>query len=233
MPIVTDWDLKLDVDGVLRGQGADPAAIRARSPHLVETAEQALDEARPLLQPQVLFERFPVEALRHEKLQLKGGGSLQGSLIAQHLGQAHEVIVLLCTTGTALENLVSAAMSGDQMLYGLALDGVGSAAVEALANQACRRFELEAEAQSYQTSIPLSPGMMGWSVAEGQPQIFNLIDAAAIGVTLTGSSIMVPRKSLSMVIGVGEAISIAGRTCDYCAMKDTCRYQDHYESAHG
>lgn len=233
MPVVTDWDLEIDVDGVLRGQGADPAAIRARSPHLVETAAQALDESRPLLRPQVIYERFPIEVLRHEKLQLAGGGSLQGPLIAQHLGRAREVIVLLCTTGTALENLVSAAMSGDRMVYGLALDGVGSAAVEALANQACRRFELEAEAQGYQTSIPLSPGMMGWSVADGQPQIFSLIDAGAIGVTLTGSSIMVPRKSLSMVIGIGENIGIARRTCDFCAMKDTCRYQDHYEPAHG
>jgi len=36
-------DLNLTVDSVLRGQGADPDVIRSRNPHLVDTAEKALD----------------------------------------------------------------------------------------------------------------------------------------------------------------------------------------------
>ena len=38
MSILTDWDYHLDVDGVLKGQSADPAVIRKRSPRLVEIA---------------------------------------------------------------------------------------------------------------------------------------------------------------------------------------------------
>jgi pseudouridine-5'-phosphate glycosidase len=30
MPILKDWDLIIDADQVIRGQGADPAVIRSR-----------------------------------------------------------------------------------------------------------------------------------------------------------------------------------------------------------
>ena len=103
MPTLNTWQLSIDVDSVLRGQAADPVAIRARSPHLVEVAGRALEEGQPLLRPFVLCRRLDVESLRHERLALAGGGSLSGSLIAQHLGPAKHVVVLLCTIGSALE----------------------------------------------------------------------------------------------------------------------------------
>ncbi len=227
MPVLDGWDLELDVDAVLRGQGAEPAAIRARSPLLVETAARALEEGLPLVEPVVVYHRLPVESVRHERLTLAGGGVLSGSLIGQHLAPAEEVIALLCTVGEALEQHAAEMMS-TQIVYGLALDGVGSAAVEALANAACRRFELEAAEHAMQTTIPLSPGMLGWPVEQGQPEIFSLLDGQAAGVRLTESQIMIPRKSLTMVLGIGPDVSTGGRTCDYCSLRETCRYQEHY-----
>lgn len=231
MPTLGGLEIAFDADAVLRGQGADPAVLRQRSPDLVQLAEQALQEGLPLLEPQVAYRRCAVEQMRHERLLLEGGGFLSGSLIAQHLGGAREVIVLVCTVGAALEEYASEVMR-DDILRGLALDGVGSAATEALANAACLHFEREAQAAGLQTSIPLSPGMLGWTVDEGQPQIFSLIDGGEIGVTLTESAVMIPRKSLSMVLGIGPQM-VAGRTCDFCTLRETCRYQEHYTPAAG
>jgi len=70
--------------------------------------------------------------------------------------------------------------------------------------------------------------MVGWPVDKGQPQIFTLLDAAEIGVKLTPSYLMLPRKSLSLAIGIGSNVLVEGTTCDYCTMKDTCQYQNHY-----
>ena len=75
--------------------------------------------------------------------------------------------------------------------------------------------------------------MIGWPVNEGQPQIFNILDDPQMNVRLTEYGLMMPRKSLSMVQGFGKDMKIIGRTCDYCAMRETCRYQDHYEAGHG
>lgn len=73
-----DWELQVSVDQVLRGQGADPEAVRRRRPALVEAAEWALGEGQPLLRPAVLLEELVVEELRHEWLSLAGGGRLKG-----------------------------------------------------------------------------------------------------------------------------------------------------------
>jgi hypothetical protein len=227
MTLLTDWTLSLDADQVLRGEGADPAIVRERRPSLVEVAELALREGERLLQPTVAYRRLRVDGLRHERLDLEGGASLKGALLAQHLAAAEEVVLLLCTIGPALEARVAVAI-GDDPVFGLALDGVGSAAVEALATIACRRFEEEAGAAGRQASIPLSPGMIGWPVEQGQPQIFALLDPAEAGVSLTANAMMMPRKSLSMVLGLGEQVRTAGTACDFCSLNATCRYQDHY-----
>jgi hypothetical protein len=37
---------------------------------------------------------------------------------------------------------------------------------------------------------------------------------------------MIPRKSLSMVVGVGPEMVQGASACSYCSMQATCRYQD-------
>jgi hypothetical protein len=231
MPVWNNQDLDFDVDAVLRGQGADPKAIRERSPRLVDLAERALEEGISLLEPSTLFRELNVETLRHERLILDDGSTLSGTLIAEHLGPADRVISILCTVGEALE-VHAGEVSQENIVYGLALDGVGSAAVEALANAACKHFEDQAVELGYQSSIPLSPGMVGWPVEKGQPEIFEILDPERINVHLTEYGIMRPRKSLTMVLGLGPRMKTGGRTCDFCAMRETCRYQDHYVPHH-
>jgi hypothetical protein len=223
---LTEFDLMLNADQVLRGQGADPEKIRARSPKLVQAAEEALEIGVTLLEPQVLYQEYPVEAVRHRQLHLSNGGVLQGELVVRHLAPADTVIVMLCTIGERLEK-VAAEVASSNMIEGLALDGVGSAGVEALANLVCHDFEIQAKQAGLQTTIPISPGMVGWDIEEGQPQIFALLDAQQVGVTLSPHSyMMMPRKSLTLVIGVGANVQVGGSTCDYCTMRETCQYRE-------
>jgi len=227
MPILRDWNLEIDVDMALRGQGADPRAIRARNPELVAVAEQALAEGLPLLKPAVAYRQLEIESLQHERVMLAGGVYLSGTLVAQHLGSAEQVVVILCTIGDALEKRVSKLFASDSP-SALALDGLGSAAVEALATAACNHFEGLAAAEGMQATIPLNPGLTGWSVEEGQHELFALLDGSQIGVTLTPSSLMIPRKSTSLVLGLGHDLASNSKPCDYCNMHETCRYQDQY-----
>jgi len=227
LPLLKDIEFEIDVDHVLRAQAADPKVIRQRSPHLVKVAEKALEVGFPLLEPLVLYEKLMPESFKHETLKLSNGGKLGGQLVAQHLPPAEEVIVILSTVGFRLE-AHSVELVKTDPVAGLALEGVGSAGVEALANAACNYFEMQALEEQKKTTIPLSPGMAGWPVDQGQSEIFSLINSSEINVTLTASHLMLPRKSLSMVIGIGENILAEGTTCDYCNMKETCRYQDNY-----
>jgi len=230
--VIKEWrvdELEIDVDAVLRGQGADPAIIRERSPRLVTIAQQALDQSLQLIEPRVLIRKLKVSRTLHDSMELAEGQKLTGPLVTGHLVGAQNVVVAVCTVGEKVDGYASQVMD-DDLVLGLAVDGVGSAAVEALANAVCRQIEQEAVENGLQTTIPLSPGMIGWSVEEGQPAVFNLIDPEQIGVRLTPYFLMIPRKTLSMIIGIGPNISSGARICDYCSMRETCRYQDHGEA---
>jgi len=132
----------------------------------------------------------------------------------------------VCTVGAAIDERISALMPRDPA-FALALDGFGSAAAEALGTELCARLERDASRVGHCTSIPISPGMVGWPVDVGQPQIFSNLDAEAIGVVLNDGVQMIPRKSTSLVLGFAPTPFEAGTPCDFCALRNTCRYQHH------
>ncbi len=233
MPILTQWQFELTADEVLRAQGAEPEAILARRPSFRNVTEKAIALGLPLLQPRVLIEEFAIKQLTHERIELDTDSNaprksyLTGPLITQHLGRAKKVIVVVCTIGIQLDEMVSS-MFKTNPLMAMALDGVGSAAVESLGIQACNYLEDRARLKGLNTTIPLNPGMIGWPVERGQPGLFTLIDSERIEVSLNESCMMTPNKSLSMVLGQGEDVSPIGTACDFCSLNDVCKYQAHY-----
>ena len=238
MPVLQDWTIQLKADDILRLQGADPDLVRQRRPFLFEIAQWAVQEGTPLLVPQVLFYEFKVRSLTHERLYMNGSGAqsrqhyISGPLVSKHLLGAQVIIAMLCTIGDQLEETASAVMQEDP-LRGLALDAAGSAAAEVLATSASFYFESLAAKRGLQTSIPLNPGMIGWPVEVGQPQVFDLLaDEQSLNpdfkVALTTSHLMMPRKTISLALGQGVNLNRQGKICDFCSMNETCRYQDHY-----
>ncbi len=227
MPDLENLRLEFDLDAVLRGQGADPSVLRARRPALVQLAEQALQEGLSLIEPLVSYKEYTVKAIQHDRMIFNEGGFLTGKLPVQHLAKAQVIYVVLCSIGSSLERY-SSEMWDSSATYSLALDGVGSAAVEALANAVCRNLEDKAAEHGWKSSIPLSPGMIDWSVMEGQPQIFSLLESEDLSVKLSEGFIMTPRKSLTMVLGAGLDLITQGSTCDYCNLRDVCRYREKF-----
>jgi hypothetical protein len=222
---ITGWQLDIDADMILRGQGADPAVVRQRRPRLVEIAEQALVEGLRWSQPAVVYRILEVESLRHETMTLQGGGKLKSGLIAEQLSQARQVVLIVCTLGDGLEKRISLLMQSDSLL-GFALDGFGTIAMEVLGAAICAKLEVEARDRGEYTSIPLSPGAIEWPVDVGQTQIFSILDTRSINVVLNEGFQMIPRKSTSMILGIGSIPFSAGRPCDFCGLRETCHYQN-------
>ena len=221
---ITFESLKVDADAVLRAQGADPATVRTRSRRLVAHAERAVAEGAALLAPMVAQDRRAVVAVRHDQIRLEGGALLTGPLVTRELGAAQEVVAIIVTIGDRLEALVSNLIAAEPA-FALALDGFGSAAVQAIADTACDWIRVEASVAGMQTTLPLSPGMVGWDLGTGQRQIMALLGESNANVQLTPSDLMLPQKSLSMVLGIGVEVTAEGSTCDHCNLADTCRHR--------
>ncbi|MFZ2058158.1 MAG: hypothetical protein WAV54_12195 [Acidimicrobiales bacterium] len=183
------------------------------------------------LQPVVVSGSLPVREFRHERVRLEHG-HLSGPLVAEHLHAAQLVMVAVCSIGPGVEETASECLAEDRAIA-VALDAFGSAAIDLLSQEMCQRVDEGAKAEGLRTTVPLSPGLVGWPVASGQHQIFALVDAASAGVSLSEWYMMVPNKSTSMAIGIGADVEHAGESCDYCSMAATCRYREEHMSNHG
>jgi hypothetical protein len=67
--------------------------------------------------------------------------------------------------------------------------------------------------------------MEGWAVDPGQREIFSMVDAAPLGVSLAPTLEMTPLKSTTSIIGIGPDLQPIGAICDYCSLRDTCRHR--------
>lgn len=221
MEIWTDFDLTLSVDDVLRGEGMDPVIGRAKQPALVKAAEEARRVGLAKIHPIAAVCEAMVREHRHEQLRLEGGRLLTGPHAARHLAGAERVAAAVCTIGAELENFAAAQKS---MALGLALDGLGNAAVTLVGQQVCERIGGRAQVQGLMAGAPLSPSEPEWPVETGQPQVFALADPAAAGVRLTEGGMMAPKKSISFVVGIGMRVAQAN-LCELCSMRERCRYR--------
>jgi hypothetical protein len=217
------FELQVDVDHVLRGQGMDAGLIRARRPALVLLAERAISEGMPLVRPQVRQRTLRVDGLRDQCLELEGGFTLSGPLVARHFARASQVALVVCTIGSQLEERMAQVVEDDPA-FALALDGFGTAAAETLATSACAQFS-ERAAGGLCATAPIGPGLPDWPVDEGQPELFAALQLDPAIVRLQPGGIMAPRKSISFAIGFGvQPVSgdLSNSACSLCYLSATC-----------
>jgi len=97
----------------------------------------------------------------------------------------------------------------------------------------CERVDSSAEAEGLGTTIPLSPGLLGWPVAIGTAPDLRALGHRLGRCQVDRGYMMIPKKSTSLVIGVGTDVEHVGESCDYCSMAATCRFREEHISHHG
>jgi len=112
---------------------------------------------------------------------------------------AEKVALCLCTIGPDLEDEINQLMEKNEMVRALILDSLGSEAAEEVAIQSDRRLADMARELRFWPSKRYSPGYGKWDVKE-QKYIFQVLPGKDIGVSLTESCMMLPRKSVSFRI---------------------------------
>ena len=132
--------------------------------------------------------------------------------------------VLLCVTLSAEADKLIRFYEAEGMEKALIADSLASAAVE----QVCEIAEAEIQRQvgEYHYTWRFSPGYGDFPL-DIQGEFLKVLDAPArIGVNVTDSLILIPRKSVTAVMGVSEREIPKGRRgCISCNMKDRCQYR--------
>ncbi len=225
MPVIENIHLNLKKNEVLR-RGGFRGYSRAR-PEIRKLAEELLEDAgtASLLKPVATYDTYPVTGIAPERVSLEGGAAVNGTLLPSTFPQARELVAIVCTIGPGLEKKVTEYSRGGETLRAMLLDGIGSAAVDTLVIEVCHGIAEEASRRSLQAGSPVAPGMPGLDITE-QRNILELAHAVEIGVSLTSSGIMVPRKSTSIVLALGPKMKTwtQAEICGNCNLRETCPY---------
>jgi len=217
-------DMTLDINAVLRGQGADPAVVADRRPVLLKIAQTALDIGQPLINPDFFSRSLGIISFENKRIILEGEININSGKIAKLLCGADAVEAVICTIGEQLEKL-SAELFGSDPSLALALDGLANAAIDQMMEKICCDLEVEALAEGLKISTPVSPGSSEWPLEIGQPVLFGAIKPDPNVIRLSESFLMIPKKSSSFIVGIGKDITKQGKTCDHCSAQKTCRYR--------
>ena len=149
---------------------------------------------------------------------------LPGQDLKHHLKDCRRAAIFCATLGVEADTLIRRAESRRDMAKALALDCVATAAVETL----CDRIELELQGQFPGCFFPFrySPGY-GDLPLEVQGSLLALLDAQRrVGLTATSTHILIPRKSVTAILGVADGpIERHQRSCLGCPARESCHYR--------
>lgn len=228
MPIIRDISLSLKTREVLRRQGLGRGAKVRPEIEILIRELLASGKKTSLLEPAVVYEFYKVGSMNGSQISLEGDNVIHAPLLPAIFPEAKEIAILLCTISPKLEKQVTNYSKNRAALQAMILDGIGSTAVDELVSEALRLIAAKVSSRGYETSSPVNPGMPGFPLTE-QWNLLSLVNADEIGVRLTASGVLVPRKSTSMVIGIGPKMTrwTQAEVCARCNLKETCHYKIH------
>jgi hypothetical protein len=225
MPVLDYVNLKPDIEHVLIRAGAkDNPQAKTRIVSTVQELLLYVDKAG-LLSPAICYEYYDVEEIEKNKVILDNDISLYIPMRIFKNYKIRSIVVVICTIGLSLEQETSKMFNQGQPFRGYLLDNIGNTAVDMLSQTACNIIEAEAISRNIKTSSPVGPGMFSIPVTE-QPKLIALARADRIGISLSAACEMIPRKTVSMIIGMGNTMPLWSKAhvCKTCSLSKTCQY---------
>ena len=190
--------------------------------------EQAVQECVQKLSPAYVWEVFPVQTLpEQEGFWLEGTQvHLTGRSIGRHLQGAKKAVLLAATLGVQAERLL-AGLQRMNMTQALITEAVCTEAIEKTCDAAEQEIRELAQKEGFYTKFRFSPGY-GDLPLEVQPELLKALSAMkTIGLGCNESFLLIPRKSVTAVVGFFEEppAGTLRQKCQACTLAANCEYR--------
>ncbi len=149
--------------------------------------------------------------------------NLTGKSITNHLEGCNKAVLMACTLSDKVDKLISRYNITD-MTSALITDSMASAMIEQVCNEVeiIIKNQLKIENMTWR----FSPGY-GDLPIDIQKNFIQVINAnKQIGLTVTENNILIPRKSVTAIIGISDSpLPQKKRGCLICNMNKTCQFR--------
>ncbi|GAB4363185.1 MAG: vitamin B12 dependent-methionine synthase activation domain-containing protein [Calditrichia bacterium] len=212
-------DLDLPLKSLGRAMGYP--GVEHIPPLYVGKIKDVLNQANQLVHIEAGFRIIPENLfqLRNEGIRCGKVELHTGKIIARQLKGSSTVAVFVATAGPVFDRWSREMFESGDFPAGYVVDCVGSEIAEGSADWLEKKLEDILAPRGLNRTNRFSPGYCGWDVRE-QQKLFSLLPGNFCGVKLTHSSLMVPIKSVSGIIGIGASVKKQDYPCALCDRKD-------------
>jgi hypothetical protein len=215
--VTLEKQFKVTTEQVFCGIGYAPGSEPA--PRVAGLVSDHIDAAQQLVKPSYSYLVSRVELVYGSSVLLDNGTVFNSEIVAHALKKADDVIVFALTIGNELEDEAARLAREGLILQATTLETIGSLYTEQLADWLETRIGDLAHAWGRTASRRFSPGHCDWDVSQ-QKQVFRLLRDDCAGIRLTDSCLMIPRKSISGIIGIGDSDINDYNPCTTCDKQD-------------
>lgn len=175
-----------------------------------------LEEARARVRPSFYYRILPCRILA-ESVEVEGVCFRTEKMLARLLRHSEKIAVFTATAGTCFQRWAEEVAATNDPLELYVLDALGSCIAESAGDYLER--QLDNELGDLNHTNRFSPGYCNWPVVE-QQKLFGLLPSGICGIRLNESSLMVPVKSISGLIGIGRQVVTKTYGCGICGDKN-------------
>ena len=209
---LTYADLQITTDDIYEQMGyhgAQPDEATQRETQII------IDDVRVWLRPKFSF------------LVLRDMPSFDmGKIILRQLQGSEAYAFFIATAGVKYEAYLQRLKDQGDMVRVFIADALGSVIAEKCADQMEQNLQGCIDKLHWHHTNRFSPGYCGWHVSQ-QQLLFPLFQGHTCDVRLTESSLMLPIKSVSGIIGLGKKVRRLDYTCGLCNFKQCYKRKRH------
>ncbi len=180
-----------------------------------EIIDECLLEIQQLTQGKYTYKLFELAKTEGKMALLQTNLVFSSVDIQAHLAKSTKCVLLAATFGMTVEKRIYY-YSKLNLTKAVILDACASAFIEAVCDEAEKEIQIIAQEQGYYLTSRYSPGYGDFPL-EVQPQIIKVLDAyQKIGLSATENYLLLPRKSVTALIGLQKEPSINKNVLDKC-----------------
>lgn len=195
---------KLEINPTLKKEELSRLLGGRKSSHFSRSVTLKIEKLEAILEervkPQLYYRQREIDS-NNASVHLRGGPILKSRKLSKAMKDCHEIICFIASIGNGIEKEIKRLVDENRLAGAYILDAMGSVAVENIVETFYQRMRTKYEAEDRGVTLRFSPGYCDWPVTD-QKKIFSLFDSFRVGVNLSDSCLMQPRKSISGVFGI-------------------------------
>ncbi|WP_297629756.1 vitamin B12 dependent-methionine synthase activation domain-containing protein [uncultured Clostridium sp.] len=213
-------NLEISIDEVLRYLGYKGQELDQR---LLDDINKIRKESKAFLRPKKIYNFYNIEKSGKEIKLLNTIVSFKGEDIYNLLKKSHKIILIAVTLGNDIERLIRK-YEKISMRDALILDACATTAIEEYIDKLELKLKKEYLREKENFTLRYSPGYGDLSLGS-QRDIINILDCERrIGLNLSESLILFPRKSVTAILGIIEDEK-EKKSCLKCSNYSNCIYR--------